>query len=194
MGSALDPAALHEAAHAIVGMACGRRLVSVSVSGHEGYTAFKPIARDHPCVGGSILRIKRLLTGTVAGYVAEAMHFGGWPKRLRISEAVRRHGLDGGGPEMKYTVKLAKAIREGQALKDATRRAWESPNGQSPVTKPTKADIVSEIERAEERAERILRRRWDDVLRLTLSLSRRKSRRMTGAQALALLRSRKGTP
>jgi hypothetical protein len=50
------------------------------------------------------------------------------------------------------------------------------------------ADIVAEIGRAEAAAQRILKRRWDEVIAVALAIFRRKSGALTGKQVAQTIR------
>jgi hypothetical protein len=65
--------AVHEAGHVVVGLATGRKVLSVGVRGEEGLADFEPWVWRHPLLGGSVARVRRGLAVDVAGFVAEEM-------------------------------------------------------------------------------------------------------------------------
>jgi hypothetical protein len=206
-------AAVHEAGHVIVGLATGRRLVEVTVSGEEGLVTFETWELRHPWAGGNVARLRRVLTMNVAGHVAEdldheRMTWGGWaPHDLALARAIAdaegekldvwpyrtssriRRGDPGNGEpgsDVANTLERAQWVCEGRAGRPAgwpftTRRDYNGPSDE---------EILAEVVRAEKRAERILKRDWDKVLKLAGSLCRRKSGRMTAAQVNRLLEGR----
>lgn len=117
------------------------------------------------------------MAGPVADHIAEFIvalgEFPGPADRRGsglLSERVR-HEVAGGDPEADFQNALYKSRRivEGLALR------------------PTRGEILAEVRRAERRAQRILTRRWGDVLKLAESLCRRRSGRMTARQVGRLL-------
>jgi hypothetical protein len=205
--------AVHEAGHVVVGLALGFKPLSVSVSGQDGLAVLDPGASF---IFGWAAHTRRDLAVDVAGVVAEEM-FSVWGgeatplpdararfreclrratlARPRVSECLRHATLDEFpvADEGAVLGELLVADEEAAFLK-AEALAWSSASlayarvpSRPPVAVPEV--IVAEVERAERRAERILRQRRADVLKLARSLCRRKSGRLTAGQVRRLLRA-----
>src|SRR5262249_15532651 len=168
---------LREAGHALVGLKTGRKLLQVWVRGGEGCVEFQPF-RWFP---GGVARIRRGLAVDVAGHLAEDLAAGF--NRDRLS---RRLAGGYSGPvhlDDRAAVRKGWAIRTGELLDDYhTRHVFWQQAGHG-----RHEDILSEIVRAERRAECILKRRWVAFLTLAHALSRRPCRRMSAGQVVRLI-------
>jgi DNA-binding XRE family transcriptional regulator len=177
--------AIHEAGHAVVGLALGRAFSTVHVNGAVGAVRFE----DADFLEGDGFnekgptQIRERLTIDVAGNLAQVLaeelatdeRWDWLEEHLRLSEAVPLATTEG---RWEARNDLMKAIQKGMVLCHKASQSWPEPTSES---------VVKEIAAAEERAEAILRERWADVEAIAVALCRKRSHRLTYAQVLALL-------
>ncbi len=203
-------AAIHEAGHAIIALSCRQKIHSVWARDDKGACELSPSLPRvvyHAC-DVSVRGARRDLMFDVAGWLAEDLHTraqtGKRKTKCKLAEDNRishernhisyhlRHADDDGasseGGDEWHAAQLARRIVEHERMIEARPLV---------VTRSiNNADIVAEIERAEAAAERILKRRWDEVIAVATAIFRRKSGRLTGkqvAQTIRLCPQRKAT-
>jgi hypothetical protein len=203
MGEASWEAAVHEAGHAVVGIAMRREFIAVSVTGETGLTEFKPWEWTGPLFGGSVARVRSGLVVDVAGHLADDLHRewvgegqfyragrdvmlltprkGVSPFPCRTSDRIRRSEAGHGpGTDLHDAVLKAVAICQWHTVRSLSA-AYPGPG-----TDETES-ILREVVRAERRAERVLRRNWEAVLKLSAALVRWQTHRLTARQVLRLI-------
>jgi hypothetical protein len=203
--------AVHEASHATVTIKVGLEFKEVWADGDEGAVVLGDWWWVSPLVGGSLRRVRKLLTVNVAGQLGEDlwkewMAYGGqWatpedeefarilgephPHPLRVSTLLRGELAtqllqeDESDFSQAYDKIFHIALsRLGRDI-EATRDAVERSSMQEVI----ESSQAEELLLAERRAERILKRNWSKVLQLGHSLARRKSGRMTYKEVARLI-------
>jgi hypothetical protein len=210
----LEAAAYHEAGHAAICLAVGRRVTEVWARGQVGNTAYKPVKVVHPLSSGDRKRAwgacRRALLVAVAGIVAEnlldrldgpgddpedwieedVVGYVAGPEWVpcRISAHVRA-GYRGeqDHDDWKSALRFAGWLSTTRAIASLERRAAADgvEAAWATLTVPGEDGAVAEIIRAERLAERLLMRRWPAVQKLAWALL--DNGRLTGKQATRLL-------
>ncbi len=185
----------HEAGHVVVGHATGWECLWVKT--HQAY--FEPVVVPLPFLATSkaersrrVAALRRVLTTFVAGHIASTIHqfavaergfgsrqesraYSGWWE-FRVSNQFGIVPLDDPGSDLYQVVANAEAICLAEEL-----------DGPRVGMKAREKRVRAEIVRLEEKAERILRRRWQAVEDVATALHRSKSGRLTRGQLLRLL-------
>jgi hypothetical protein len=203
MAEASWEAAVHEAGHAVVGIAMGREFIAVSVTGDVGLTEFKPWKWTAPLFGGSVARVRRGLVVDVAGHVADDLHRewvgdgqfyrhgrdtmliaprrGVTPFPCRTSDRSRRDEAGHGpGSDLHDAVFKAVAICQWHTVRSPLA-------GQLAAGTYETESILKEVIRAERRAAKLVQRNWAAVLKLAAALVRRQTHRLTARQVFRLI-------
>jgi len=203
MAEASWEAAVHEAGHAVVGIAMGREFIAVSVTEETGLTEFKPWKWTAPLLGGSVARVRRGLVVDVAGHVADDLHRewvgdgqlyrhgrdsmlitprrGVTPFACRTSDRIRRvEAGHGPGSDLQDAVLKAVAICQWHAVRSTLA-------GHPAAGTDETESILKEVILAERRAAKILQRNWEAVLKLSAALVRRQTHRLTARQVFRLI-------
>jgi hypothetical protein len=115
----------------------------------------------------------------------------GEPCPARISAYVRRKGLIPPSwdefSDVHDAILCAEAVSELVNSRKAPEQCSRELNARPDRTEASLEDVAATIARAEDLAERFLKRRWDAVNKLAHSLARRKTGRMSAPQVLRLI-------
>ena len=206
-------AAMLEAAHAVVALGLGATVNEVGIDAlgrgftrvdtdpklHPEYTASGPSLRD-------ALRFRLLLhvSGTVLNALAvQWAYFGTWPTMAEIRKEKDFHEFDESGKLVSACVAAGEVDASllgdlNQSVNSAINSLLNTSAGWSFVQEAVDMDnerklvgvprgeVVKEIQRAERRAEKILKSNWQAVESIAERLRKGKSRRITRGRLLKL--------
>jgi hypothetical protein len=161
------PICIHEAGHAVAGLATGRTIATARVADKAGRVEFEP---TEPTEASALDLARRRLVVHVAGVVAEDQGGG----RELVSAGLRRLGYQ--------------HFRPGSDCRQAWDRALAILDYSEDTFGPTAALALHVIEQAEASARVLLRGRWGDLVAIAEALGRRPYDLMAGWEIAVLLK------
>jgi hypothetical protein len=167
------PVCIHEAGHAVAGLATGRTIATARAGDKEGRVEFEPA---EPTEASALDLARRRLVVNVAGIVAEDLDGGREP----VSAGLRRLGY--------------KHFRPGTDCRQAWERVLEILDYGEDNFGPAAALALHVIGQAEASARVLLRGRWGDVLAIAEALGQRPYGLMAGWEIAVLLKRQRRRP
>jgi hypothetical protein len=170
--------ACHEAGHVVAALAVGRCVESVWVRPNAGCTRFELLPEL-----ASTTQVRQQLLIDVAGYAADAIAIlaDPVPLRFRRADSQKVHDISRNLRELGVLRGILPAVVLDQRSDEV--QTWNTVC----LLPGSAAELLAEVERAETRAEELLRQRWRCVQELACELARMDDGHLTGPEVLKIV-------